>query len=217
MATLLYIEASPRGDKSLSSRVAGAFLEAYREANPADRVDHLHLFRDTLPGFGAEGAGQKMAQIASLTSTGKGIAAEGEWRGVLREIERLKAADRVLISAPMWNYSIPYPLKHYIDLICQPGLTFYVDRQGQYVGMVKGKPLQLILASGSEYEMRFPREDDGTTTDFQRAYLEHIGRFIGFEDIHCIKVQPGAGAPKAVEAMLAEKVAEARVAARGFY
>lgn len=216
MATLLYIEASPRGDRSLSSTVAGAFLASYRESNPDDRIDHLHLFRDSLPGFGEEGAGQKMAQIASLISTGKGIAAEGEWQGVLREIERLKAADKVLISAPMWNYSIPYTLKHYIDLICQPGLTFYVDRQGQYVGMVKGKPMQLILASGSEYEMRFPREDDGSKTDFQRAYLEHIGRFIGFEDIRCIKVQPAAGAPQAVEAMLAEKMAEARVAAKDF-
>lgn len=216
MATLLYIEASPRGDKSLSSRVAGAFLQSYLQVNPQDQIDHLHLFRDHLPSFGAEGAGQKMAQIASLVNTGKGIAAAGEWQGVLGEIERLKSADKVLISAPMWNYSIPYPLKHYIDLICQPGLTFYVDRQGQYVGMVKGKPLQLILASGSEYEMRFPREDDGTRTDFQRAYLEHIGRFIGFEDIRCIKVQPGAGAPQAVEAMLAKKMAEASVAARDF-
>jgi len=213
---VLYIEASPRGEKSLSSRVAGAFLEAYLKDNPDDVIDHLHLFRDALPGFGEQGAGQKMAQIASLTSTGKGIAAEGEWRGVLREIERLKSADKVLIAAPMWNYSIPYPLKHYIDLICQPGLTFYVDRQGRYVGMVTGKPMQLILASGSEYEMRFPREDDGTKTDFQRAYLEHIGRFIGFEDIRCLKIQPAAGAQRVVDAMLEDKMAQARVAAKRF-
>jgi FMN-dependent NADH-azoreductase len=135
---------------------------------------------------------------------------------VLRVIERFKAADKVLISAPMWNFSIPYPLKHYIDLLCQPGLTFYVNREGQYVGMVTGKPMQLILASGSEYAMRFPLQEDGTKTDFQRAYLEHIGRFIGFEDIRCLKVQPAAAHPKVVEPMLAEKIEQARQAATEF-
>ena len=216
MTTLLYIEASPRGENSLSSRVAGAFLDAYRETNPDHVIDHLHLFRDELPGFGAEGAGQKMAQIASLISTGKGIAAEGEWQGVLREIERLKRADKVLISSPMWNYSIPYTLKHYIDLICQPGLTFYVDRKGDYVGLVTGKPIQFVLASGSEYAMRFPQEGDGTKTDFQRAYLEHIARFIGFEDIRCIKVQPAAGPPAELEEMLTARAEEARAAGARF-
>jgi FMN-dependent NADH-azoreductase len=216
MPSLLYIEASPRGDHSASTRVARAFLEAYQQYNPQDSVDHLALFEETLPPFAGQGADQKMAQIGSLATGGDGIAAEGEWGGVLRVIERFKAADKVLISAPMWNFSIPFPLKHYIDLLCQPGLTFYVNRQGDYVGMVTGKPMQLILSSGSEYAMRFPSENDGTKTDFQRAYLEHIARFIGFEDIRCLKLQPAAASPRVVEPMLAEKLEQARQAAVNF-
>ena len=216
MASLLYIEASPRGDHSVSTRVARAFLDTYQQQNPRDSIDHLALFGEPLPAFSREGADQKMAQIGSLATGGEGIAAEGEWEGVLRVIERFKAADKVLISAPMWNFSIPFPLKHYIDLLCQPGLTFYVNKQGQYVGMVTGKPMQLILASGSEYAMRFPSESDGTKTDFQRAYLEHIARFIGFEDIRCLKLQPAAAPPKVVEPMLAEKLEQARQAAADF-
>lgn len=216
MASLLYIEASPRADHSVSTRVARTFLDSYQEHNPQDTIDHLALFEDTLPAFARQGADQKMEQIGSLATGGKGIAAEGEWQGVLAQVERFKAADKVVISAPMWNFSIPYPLKHYIDLLCQPGLTFYVNRQGEYVGMVTGKPLQLILSSGSEYAMRFPLEEDGTKTDFQRAYLEHIARFIGFEDIRCLKLQPAAAAPKVVEAMLAEKLPQARQAGAEF-
>jgi FMN-dependent NADH-azoreductase len=212
MATLLYIEASPRQDHSVSTRAAREFLDGYRQNNPQDSIDHLALFEEVLPAFAREGANQKMAQIGSLATTGQGIAAQGEWEGVLRVIERFKAADKVLISSPMWNFSIPFQLKHYIDLLCQPGLTFYVNKQGEYVGMVTGKPLQLILASGSEYAMRFPLEEDGTKTDFQRAYLEHIARFIGFEDIRCLKLQPAAGAPKIVEPMLKEKLEQARQA-----
>jgi FMN-dependent NADH-azoreductase len=216
MARLLYIEASPRGEHSISSQVAGAFLDSYRQHKPKDDIDHLALFEEELPAFGCEGANQKMEQIMSLGRSGESIAAAGEWEGVLQVIERFKAADKVLISAPMWNFSIPYRLKHYIDLLCQPGLTFYVNKQGEYVGMVTGKPMQLILASGSEYALRFPLEEDGTKTDFQRAYLEHIGRFIGFEDIRCLKAQPAAAHPKVVEPMLEEKLEQARQAAAAF-
>jgi len=35
---LLYIEASPRKENSTSSRVANAFVDAYRKANPADEI-----------------------------------------------------------------------------------------------------------------------------------------------------------------------------------
>ncbi len=216
MATVLYIEASPRGDDSLSSQIAAEFIESYCSEHPEDTIDHLHVFRDDLPSFGAEGARKKMDQISSLMRGGKGIAAEGEWKGVLSEIERLKRADKVIISSAMWNFSIPYRLKHYIDLVCQPGLTFGVDADGEYFGMVTGRPMQLVLASGSEYEMRFPREEDGTKTDFQRAYLYHFARFIGFEDIRCIKVQPASAPPKVLEGILAEKRQEAREAARDF-
>ena len=176
---LLYIEASPRKENACSSRVANAFVDAYKAANPQDEIEHLPLFGIDLPPFSGEGANQKMAQIVDMVTGGSGIDVEGEWAGVVQEIERLKRADKVLISSPMWNFSIPYRLKHYLDLVCQPGLSFYVS-QGKYIGMITGKPMQLVLASGSPYEVRFPLQTDGTKTDFQRAYLEHIARFIGF-------------------------------------
>lgn len=217
MPSLLYIEASPRDEGSYSSQAAATFLESYKAKNPLDKIDHLHLFRDELPPFDKEGAHQKMAHIAKLIKEGQGLEATGQWSGVIREIDRLKAADKVVISSPMWNYSIPYRLKHYIDLICQPGLTFYVNRSGEYVGMVTGKPLQLILASGSEYPTRFPQPSDGTKTDFQRAYLEHIARFIGFEDIRCLKLQPTeAAGPDRANELISEKLEEARAAGRVF-
>ena len=152
---LLHIEASPRGEASASSRVADAFVNAYRRLHPDHVVERLALFEEQLPAFGAEGADQKTEQVLDLVGGGTGIEATGEWAGVMREVERLASADKVLLSSPMWNFSIPYPLKHYIDLICQPGLTFRVDARG-YVGLVTGKPLQLVLASGGSYPAGFP-------------------------------------------------------------
>lgn len=214
---LLHLEASPRYERSYSSRLAAAFLEVYRAANPDDTIDHLHLFDHQLPDFDQEAANQKMEHIASLIRSGEGIEPVGKWAAVLEQIERLKAADKVLLSSPMWNYSIPYRLKQYIDIVVQPALTFYVNRKGEYVGLLKNRSMQMLLSSGSEYRMRFPHEDDGTKTDFQRAYLEHMARFIGFKDIRVVKMQPSEDAgPEDVARIFEEKLEEAREAARKF-
>ena len=191
-------------------------MTAYRRLHPEHVIERLALFEEPLPAFGAEGAEQKTDQVLDLVRGGGGIEATGEWAGVMREVERLASADKVLLSAPMWNFSIPYPLKHYIDLICQPGLTFRVDAQG-YAGLVTGKPLQLVLASGGSYPAGFPLETHGTATDFQRPYLEHVARFIGFEDIRAIRIErTGALLPDALEELLARRCEEAAEAAATF-
>lgn len=214
---LLHIEASPRKAASASSRVADAFVNAYRRLHPDHAVERLALFETELPPFGAEGADQKIAQTRDLMTGGGGIKAHGEWVGVMREVERLAGADKVLLSSPMWNFSIPYPLKHYIDLICQPGLTFRVDAQSGYVGLVTGKPLQLVLASGGSYPEGFPLETHGPATDFQRSYLEHVARFIGFEDIRAIRIErTSALPPDALEELLERRCEEAAEAAATF-
>lgn len=214
---LLFIEASPRKEHSSSSRVANAFVEAYQKANPDHEIEHLPLFEIDLPRFAAEGANQKMEQIVDMISGGTGIAATGEWAGVVQEIERLRSADKIIVSSPMWNFSIPYRLKHWLDLVCQPGLSFYVNEKAQYIGMITGKPIQFVLSSGSPYEVRFPLESDGTKTDFARPYLEHIARFIGFEDIRFIKIEPtGMLPPEQLEEVIQEKCQEAASAAASF-
>jgi FMN-dependent NADH-azoreductase len=51
MAKLLYIEASPRKERSASIKVAGEFMEAYRQAHPNDQVEMLDLWKKELPPF----------------------------------------------------------------------------------------------------------------------------------------------------------------------
>jgi FMN-dependent NADH-azoreductase len=217
MAKLLYLEASPRREQSFSSRVAKVFLETYCTENPEDAIDHYHLFEQEIPVFDQEAAVQKMQHIASLIKQGKGIEPVGKWAEILEQIDRLKSADKVLISSPMWNFSIPYCLKQWIDVIVQPGLTFGVNRKGEYVGLLRNKRMQLILSSGSDYAPRFPLPDDGPKTDFQRCYLEHISRYIGIDDVRTIKVAPTeAAAPQDIEKMFELKLSEAREAARVF-
>lgn len=216
MTKLLFIEASPRKENSYSSTVANAFLDSYKAANPDHEIEHLPLFETDLPPFTAQAANQKMENIYSLM-TGKGaIAPDGEWGGVIREIERLKSADKVLLSAPMWNFSIPYRLKQWIDLVVQVGVSVMVNKDFEYVGQITDRPLQMVLASGSPYEMRFPLETDGAKIDFQRAYLDYIFRFLGFTDIRLLKVQPTGRPGPDLDAMIAEMTEKAKLAGAAF-
>jgi len=217
LARLLYLEASPRHEQSYSSRAASAFLEAYREAHPDDELDHYHLFDDGVPAFDQEAARQKMEHIQSLIKHGKGIEPAGKWAAVIEQVDRLKAADKILISSPMWNFSIPYILKQWIDVIVQPGLTFGVNREGKYVGLLRDKRLQLILASGSDYERRFPLPDDAPKSDFQTCYLEHIANYIGISDVRTVHVRPTeALPPDQVQERFEATLDEARTAAGEF-
>ena len=51
MSKLLYIQASPRIERSHSRAVADALIEAYRQANPDDQIQTLDIFEADLPAF----------------------------------------------------------------------------------------------------------------------------------------------------------------------
>lgn len=206
MATLLHLQASPRGRESASRQVARAFLEAYRAAHGGDRVETLDLFSAELPVFDAPAAEAKYALLGGPAPRGP---AQEKWREVIAAIDHFKSADKLLISTPMWNFSIPYRLKHYIDIIVQPGLTVAVGPEG-YKGLVTGRPAMLILARGGSYP-------PGAAYDMQKPYLELILRFIGFEDIRSLVVEPTlAEGPQVAGQRIEAAAAEARRLASAF-
>ena len=98
----------------------------------------------------------------------------------------------------MWNFGIPYKLKHYIDLLVQPGLTFGFTPETGYKGLVTGKPLVAIYARGGAYGPGSGAE----TADQQSTYLKQILGFIGFTDIREIFIEPTLRNPAAREEAL---------------
>ena len=179
MSKLLYIKASPRNDRSHSHKTASAFIEEYQRGNPNDKIETIDLFSENLPEFDNFAAESKYAIMHGRQKTAEQIK---KWTQIEKIIERFKSADKYLLSVPMWNFSIPYKLKHYIDIIVQPSYTFAVTDTG-YKGLAGGKPLCLILARGGSYEKDSP-------IAFQWRYLEFIFGFIGFTEIKTIICQP---------------------------
>jgi FMN-dependent NADH-azoreductase len=207
MAKLLHVQASPMGDRSFSARAAWAFVDAYAAAHGGDMIETIDLWKTDLPHFDFTAASGKYKILRGMEHSREEAQA---WEAVTRLIDHLKSADKLVVSAGMWNFSIPYRLKQYLDIIVQPGLTFSFDPERGYSGLVTGKPLQLILASGGEYPVGTP----AAGYDFQKPYLEMIFGFIGFTDIHTLRVE-GTLTPDA-DSNLEKVIGEARAAGKTF-
>ncbi len=182
MSTLLYIQASPRGDRSKSIAVANAFVEAYRNKEPTVEVDTLDLFETDLPDF--DGAALR-AKYSILHGEDLPEDQARAWRGVEALIERFKAADKYLLAVPMWNFHIPYKLKQYIDVLVQPTYVFTYSPEEGYSGLITDKPALIVCSRGSSYSEGQARE-----MDYQTSYLRDILRFIGLTDIRFVVVEP---------------------------
>src|SRR5690606_30935438 len=98
----------------------------------------------TLPEFGPAAAAAKMQIFAGEQPTG---AAAEAWRAAGDTFARFAAADKYLFSVPMWNATVPYILKQFIDVVSQPGMIFSFDPQAGYTGLLTGRKAAVIYTS----------------------------------------------------------------------
>ena len=190
MSKLLYIEASPRKARSVSIAVAQQFLKWYADANANDEIEMLDLWSTELPEFDGDTINAKYRILHGQDHTSDEVRA---WDKVVAQFNHFNSAQKYVFSLPMWNFGVPYKLKHFIDVITQPGLAFSFSPESGYTGLVTGKPALLIMARGAEYTNEF------ASFDFQRPYLESLLKFIGFTDIRSVTVEPTLGEPDVLE------------------
>jgi FMN-dependent NADH-azoreductase len=209
MATLLYIESSPRKDRSHSIKVAKTFLEAYGAANPEDEIDKLDLWAETLPRFDGD---MVNAKYSIMHGQDPSPGEQAAWAEVTTLFQRFAAADKYVFSVPMWNFGIPYVLKHYIDVITQPGLAWTFSPDTGYSGLVTGKKAAAIYSSGGVYH-----EGSGAEAfDNQKPYFEGWLGFVGITDVSRIIAAPTVGEANAVAAAVDSAAQAARALAARF-
>ncbi|MCG6982667.1 MAG: NAD(P)H-dependent oxidoreductase [Deltaproteobacteria bacterium] len=209
MARLLYIEASPRKERSASIEVARAFIDEYERTHPGDAVETVDLWHTSIPEFDGHVIDSKYVILHGLEHTEEQKRA---WRAVEDLISQFTGADKYVFSLPMWNFGIPYKLKHYIDVIVQPGYTFSYSPEKGYEGLVTGKPIVSIYASGGAYGPGTGAE----SYDLQKAYLELILGFMGFSDFQKITVASTLGPQEEKEKNMAAALEQAKTMAANF-
>ncbi|MFZ4099655.1 MAG: FMN-dependent NADH-azoreductase [Chlamydiia bacterium] len=209
MTKLLYIEASPRKERSSSIQVAKVFLDEWKRLHAGDEVVTLDLWKTDMPPFDGEIIEAKYAILHGKKPTPEQAKA---WRVIEEFIREFKSADKYVFSVPMWNYSIPYKLTHYLNIIVQPTYTFNAKADGSYEGLVVGKKALLVYARGGDYSPG----SGADALDMQSKYMDLVLGFIGFKDIQSIMVEPTIAPKEIKEKALQKAMDQAKRAAVDF-
>lgn len=147
MTKVLYIQASPRGSRSVSSEVAQAYIANLQKSGPVE-IDLLDVWKEDLPPFDGDALEAKYAGLSGQPLTDSQKAA---WVAIDKLGTRFRAADVILLSVPMWNFGVPYRLKHLVDLVTQKDVTFLFGANG-FDGMLKKQRAVIVCARGLGYD-----------------------------------------------------------------
>jgi FMN-dependent NADH-azoreductase len=182
MTKLLLVQASPRGEHSISRDLAKAFVAQWKAAHPGGEVIERDLAKRDLPYLNLPWVGASLTPAENHTSGMK------EALRVSDElVAELLAADHIAISTPVYNYNIPANLKSWVDHIVRKGLTLGMKGEG----LVHGKKCTVLLASGGVYTEGSPIRD----RDIATMYLRLVLKALGIEDVTFV----AAGGSKVVD------------------
>lgn len=184
MTTLLHIESSPRKQRSASLEVARRFIARYQENNPDTDIITLDLWNMDLPEFDQQAM---EAKYAGLNGTPLTPAQNDAWNTLKDLAAHLHRADLIVMSVPLWNFSIPYKLKHFIDLVSQKDILFSFDPERGLQGMLHNKTAVVTYARGLDFSAQ--SNTPAERFDFQKPYVEAWLNFIGVTDVHAVIVE----------------------------
>ena len=167
MSRVLALKSSILGDYSQSTKLVEEFIKNVDQdkltvrdlaANPLPMLDF-----SVAPALRAtEDLSQAQQSIVDLSNT---------------LIEEIKAADTLVIAAPMYNFTIPTQLKNWIDLIARAGVTFTYTENG-VKGLIEGKKAIVVTTRGGIHK--------DAATDSMTPYLRTVLGFVGITDVEFV-------------------------------
>ncbi|MFQ2704463.1 FMN-dependent NADH-azoreductase [Aeromonas caviae] len=198
MSQILLLQSSLNGPVSRTNQLMERFLQTRREQGHQDQVVVRDLTALDLPVLdsplfhalrGAEPANEAIRQAVALSD---------------RLIAELKAADLLLIGAPMYNLNVPTPLKNWFDLVARARVTFrYTDTYP--MGLVEGVNALVFSSRGGVHQ--------GQTTDAVTPYLQSVLGLMGIAEVEFVYAEGMDLHPHGAEQGMRE--AHARIAGLG--
>ncbi|MFH4600572.1 FMN-dependent NADH-azoreductase [Vibrio diabolicus] len=167
MSRVLALKSSILGDYSQSNKLVEDFIKNVDQ----DKLTVRDLAANPLPVLdfavatalrATEDLSQEQQAVVELSDT---------------LIEEVKAADTLVIAAPMYNFTIPTQLKNWIDLIARAGVTFKYTENGVQ-GLIEGKKAIVITTRGGIHK--------GSPTDNVTPYLRTVLGFVGITDVEFV-------------------------------
>ncbi len=191
MSRILRIDTSSRTDGSYSRELTNTFITKWLERHPNDQVmvrdlkaaPIPHIADVTIKGYYTP-ADQMDVPLKAATALSDLLIGE------------LRSADVLVMSVPMYNFSIPSSLKAWIDQIVRIGHTFSYDGNS-FTGMLPGKHAYVMIAYGAAGYL-----DGGpfAGADFVQPYLKFLLNFLGITDVTFIPVEATTADPAIIAA-----------------
>ena len=190
MKTLLVINSSISGDNSVSRVLVEHAVAELVKTNPRARIVRRDVGETPIPHLTVE----TVAGVRGVPQT------ESEQRTRLLSDElvaELRAADCLIIGAPMYNFGVPTGLRAWFDHVLRPGETFAYTETGAR-GLLAEKRAIVIESRGGLYS-----EGPAKAIDFQEPYLRQLLGFIGVTDVTFIQAEKIGFGPQARDAAIA--------------
>lgn len=184
MPQILTLLSSPRGQDSLSTKVANALADRLSSEKGA-AVKTRDLAADAIPHIDPSYTVGRFVPADERTPAQADAVALAETL-----IDELKAADVVVIAASMINFGPSSTLKTWIDYVVWPGVTMIPTHEGPQ-GLIAGKKVYVVAASGGIYS-----SGPMAANDMLVPYLKQILGFIGITDIETIRAEGQSFGPE---------------------
>jgi FMN-dependent NADH-azoreductase len=183
MKNLLVINSSPRTVGSHSRKLTQVFADNWEELYSESSITFRDLASSNIPHI------SETWIAAAFKPESERNDDELQALEISTElISELKAADVIVIGAPMHNWSITSSLKAYIDQVLRVNETWALDRNNRlnpYIGLLNDKTVFLLFARAADgYESGGYNEH----INYQAPYLRTVLNIIGITDIHEVSV-----------------------------
>lgn len=202
MSNILVIDSAVSGEASVSRVLVREAVAALTEGAPA-RVVHRDLGRDPIPHLSEA----TLAGVRGEPATEAELATRALSDALIAE---LRAADVIVIGAPMYNFSVSTGLRAWFDHVLRAGETFSYSEAGPK-GLLGGKRVIVVESRGGLYS-----EGPAQAVDFQEPYLRHLLGFIGLSDVTFVRAEKIGYGPEARDAAIAAATASLQATAGDF-
>ena len=187
MTRILRIDSSSRpaasgagAEGSYSRELADRLVEHLRAAHPEAEVAVRDLVTNPVPHILNETIAGYYTPPEAMTDALRGATALSD-----ELIAEVKEADAIVLSAPIYNFSIPSALKAWIDQVVRIGHSFAFE-DGQFRGLVADKPVFVALSYGAGgYGEGGPLH----AYDHMRPYLQMVLNFIGLRSVETFTIE----------------------------
>jgi len=172
---ILHVCANPKPtEESISKQLAARFFGKLMELNPDVELTNVDLYQEKPPYYSYDLYRRAWKPVFEEDYEAS-KAEEAAMHYAAKQAETFKEADVLVLTTPMWNFSVPSILKAWIDQLLLPGVIFELTEDGV-------KPLHtittlvLLVASGGVY-----KEDD--ERDALSRQVRAAFGFVGINDI----------------------------------